>query len=290
VLNYFELLPDRPYCTDRLGALLIRKRETAVQFPIIQHNRSTLKHWMVFDLDCEDAFFRHEDRGLPPPNFCSINRQNGHAHIGYKLEIPVSFYETSHREPIRFLDAVDRGFTKRLGADEGYSGFLSKNPLNKKWESVWHTHIPYTLGRLNDYLDKKDKQRAPKPENSVIGRNVTIFDHIRKISYREVLKFKKSGKSEEDFCDMLEDAAQDKNSEFYPYLLGISEIRSLARSVSGWTWNEFTLEDFSAIQAARGRRRWSKVQTLTATKPWEAEGICRRTWERRRSRQTAALI
>jgi len=267
---------------ERVPFLQRMEREAAVKFPIIQHNRSTVKHWLVFDIDLPDAYFAAEEARLPDPNFIAVNRDNGHAHIGYRIDPPVSFYMESRREPMKFFDAVDRGFTRRLRADRGYTGFLSKNPVHLKWETVWQAKLPYELSTLNDYLEPEDKQLAPRQEDSPLGRNVTVFDGIRAIAYLEVLKFKKAKKSEGDFMEFIRDEAKAINATFWPSPLTDPEIRCLARSVSGWTWKHFNFEEFSAIQAARVRRRWSKVQTLTDSKPWEAEGICRRTWERRR--------
>src|SRR6185312_14312232 len=139
-------------------------------------------------------------------NFTAVNRSNGHAHVAYQLETPVSFYDSSHHGPIKFLDAVTRGMTKRLGADHGYRGFISKNPLSAQWETAWQSEMPYTLGRLNDYLDPSDKKWR-QPEPSAIGRNVTVFDAIRKTAYQEVLNFKKRGESEERFGDFLKSEA-----------------------------------------------------------------------------------
>jgi hypothetical protein len=241
---------------------------------------------MVFDLDCEDAYFRAEERGLPKPNFTAINRNNGHAHLGYQLETPVNFFASSSVGATKFYEAVERGFTHRLGADWGYSGFVSKNPLHPQWEVEWASGQTYDLGRLNDYLEPKDKQRRLKSEMSGVGRNVTTFNHIREIAYKEVLKFKKAHKSEDRFMEFLEDCAGDLNRTF-SHQLHRAEIRCLARSVSKFVWKEFSIEKFSAIQSCRGKRAWSKTLTLTKEKPWELEGVCRRTWERRRAAQAS---
>lgn len=282
--EYLASLPDRPYCTDRFGKLLIRAKDKAAGFPIIQHNHPTTKAWMVFDIDADFAWFRADECGMPDPTFTAINRTNGHAHIGYQLDTPVSFYDASRREPIAFYEAVQMGFTKRLGSDRGYAGFLSKNPLSPEWEVDWQARIPYPLSTLNDYLDPKDKKRPIKIEESALGRNVTVFDTVRKIAYTEVLKIKKRGGTQEELEAKLRSIAAGVNQTFKPLMLSQPEIKCICRSVTKFVWNKFTLEKFSAIQTARIRKRWAGVQTLESQKPWVEKGISRMTWFRQQRR------
>lgn len=157
--DYLELLPDRPYCTDRFGKLLIRSKDRAATFPIIQHNSPMVWNWMVFDIDAPDSWFRPEERRLPPPTFIALNRENGHGHAAYLLESPVNSWTATGTGVTRYYEAVERGFTKRLGADRGYAGFLSKNPLSEAWEVDWQAQYAYTLDELNDYLTPKDRQQ-----------------------------------------------------------------------------------------------------------------------------------
>lgn len=262
-----------------MGRLQIQRRERASQFPFIQHNRPTLKHWLVFDIDCDDAFFRPEERGLPCPNFTAINRDNGHAHVGYQIDPPVSFYDCSSRAAIRYLDSVSSGLTHRLGADKSYAGFLSKNPLHNRWETAWQAPEPYTLGRLNDYLESSDKKHLRTENDSGLGRNVTVFDGIRRIGYREVLRFKKAHKTEHDLMEFLRKEAESINCTF-PTKLSQAEIKCLARSVSKFCWGEFTAEKFSAIASFRAKKRWEKHPEQRSKKPWVEAGVSRMTWWR----------
>ncbi len=288
--EYLGSLPQRPYCTNHLGRrLLIRDRCRALDFAMIQHNSPLFWHWLVFDVDADDAFTRAEDRGCPPPTFIALNRANGHGHLAYRLEAPVSDFSSSSRRAIKFCEDVERGLTHRLGADTAYPGFLSKNPLSSEWETAWLAQQPYQLARLNDYLDPADKRRRPRQECTGIGRNVATFDALREIAYRQCLRFKKDGVNLNQFQDFLLDHAKAINSAF-PFPLSHPEIKGIARSVARWVWDEFSMPRFSAIQRARALKRWQNVPTLAKSKPWEELGICRRTWERRRKQAAPNLL
>lgn len=280
--DYCDLLPSAPYCVDQLGRpLLIRKAAKAIELPNIQPNWPTEKRWMTFDLDDRFSWFLPDERGLPPPTYLAVNRQNGHAHAGYLLIEPVSFYDGGRERPLQFFRDVERGFCRRLGADRGYSGFLTKNPVHSRWETDWQAKLPYRLDELNDSLDRGDKRRTPRVESeSAIGRNVSVFDAVRRVAYREVMRFKREGKTQEVFEKMLLGVADAVNQEF-PLALYRQELAGIVRSIGKWTWGRFTFERFSAIQASRGVKAWSKTPTRGRGKPWLSEGVSRATYYRR---------
>lgn len=281
--SYLETLPLRPYCTNSLGGRLrILDSKRATGYANIQHNAPLVWRWMIFDIDSDEAYMRAETRGFPPPNFIALNRNNGHGHAGYLLESPVTAFGTSSRLAINFFMDVERGMTHRLGADQAYPGFLSKNPLCPRWETDWQAVRPYRLDTLNDYLDNSDKRKSPVREMSAIGRNVTLFDALRCWAYNNWKKTAKEGKSQAEFGNMIREKAEVVNSIF-PVPLSRVEINGICRSVAKWIWNNFSMERFSVIQRARVLKRWSKAPTLTLTKPWEASNVSRATWYRRQA-------
>lgn len=247
-----------PLCSDVLSdGSYHEPREKALRRRYIQTNSTNLIRWLWFDVDREDAWFQPERSRLPLPTMTVINPKTGHAHIGYELEAPVSISSNSHSEPIEFMLAVQRGFTNRLKADVGYSHTLAQNGTHSAFATDWQGATPYTLPRLNDYLDAKDKRCRAKESQAGLGRNCTLFEQLRQIAYRHVLKFKKSGATEDDFRKFLEGAGLVANHSFEKPLMA-AEVRGIAKSVSKWTWARFTLEKFSAIQGARAKRRWAK--------------------------------
>ncbi len=278
---YLRTLPERPYCTNRLGGRLhIRDRQRAAEYSMIQHNSPLVWHWMTFDIDSSDAFFHSEECGLPPPTFVALNRANGHGHVAYQLETPVLAFSSVGTKAMQFFADVERGMTRRLRADWAYPGFLSKNPLSDQWETAWMAAKPYRLDTLNDYLDPADKLRIDKGELSGVGRNIALFEAVRKVAYRQWLSVNKTGKMQGDFEIMLRDFADATNAAFRPPL-SHAEVRGIARSITRWVWGKFSLAQFSAIQRARSEKRWSIKPTLTKVRPWESQGISRATWYRR---------
>jgi hypothetical protein len=100
-----------------------------------------------------------------------------------------------------------------------------------------------------------------------------------------VRRFKREGLSLNCFRERLERVALGLNLQF-PRALGLSEIRAICKSVAKWTWSHFSEQAFSRRQALRGARRaaqmWSGHVAATKTKPWEARGISRATYYRRK--------
>ncbi len=256
---------------------------------MIQHNSPMVWHWLVFDVDAVDACSRAEDRDCPPPTFISLNRENGHGHLAYRLEAPISDFSSSSRRAIKFYEDVERGMSRRLGADPAYSGFLSKNPLSNRWETLWLATRPYQLATLNDYLEPADKRNLPRQQLSGIGRNVAIFDTLRAFAYKQWRRFRIKRKSIEHFEACLLDHAKGINCAF-PVPLSHPEIKAIARSIARWVWDEFSMTRFSAIQEARALKRWQSVPTLAKSKPWEATGVSRATWYRRQARHTTKTL
>jgi Replicase family len=240
---------------------------------------------MPHDIDHAGAYFAHRDANLPQPNFMAINPGNGHGHCAVLLAMPVARHAAARVEPLHFFSAVERGIARRIGADRHYSGLITKNPLHIHWRVEWRRDEPYTLPELADWLFPENMQPDFSVETTLgAGRNCTVFDELRLIAYREVRAFKRDG-SLETFRSRLERVAIGINMQF-PVALRLTKVRGIAKSVAKWTWRHFSEEQFSARQALRGARRaaqmWAGHVAAETTKPWEAEGVSRATWYRRR--------
>ncbi|MGU5699909.1 replication initiation protein, partial [Aeromonas allosaccharophila] len=184
---FVERLPRRPYCTDdpALG-LLIRPQATALAYRHIQHNPPPHVACLVFDVDTSDGYEAWKDAGLPAPHWISVNRTNGHAHIGYMLATPVARTSAARQKPLRYLAAIEHVLAKRLGADMGYSGLITKNPTHSDWLTVWHQIEPYSLDYLAEFCPDADLaaySRRSRKEVGGLGRNVTVFDNVREWAY-----------------------------------------------------------------------------------------------------------
>ena len=272
--DFLALLPDRPYCTtDAETGVCIRSRQRAASFPIVQHNSPIVWRWMVFDLDMDDSHGRVADSGIPAPTYIAINRQNGHAHAAWQLLEPVTNFSTSRQSPVSFYRAVERGMTRRLGADRNYTGFISKNPMHPKWEVDWQASAPYELHRLNDCLTSEDKKpwERRNPSEISAGRNCTLFDDLRRAAYRLMSHHK----NYDEFLNSVESIAAQINAQFSIPLLE-QEVWATTKSVAKWTWKNYdprnqtrnVSPEFSALQSFRVKHRYQSPAFLAARRPW----------------------
>jgi hypothetical protein len=285
--DYARRIPRMPYATDDLreGVSEVRKA-IARRSRYVQPNGKMI--WcLVFDCDHDAAFCAAEDGLLPPPNIIVLNPDNGRGHLTYFLEAPVPRTDAARIKPLQYLDKIVRGMTRRLDADPGYSGLVTKNPLHPGWRTiVLHDHC-YTLRELDEHLHPPNCRRPPRGEISGLGRNCTVFDELRHLAYRQVRDAKRNGETQQNFEAWAISTAASLNAQF-PTPMSFSEVRSIGRSVSRWVWRRFDEETFCAIQTRRGRpgnaKRWNGHEPLSQSKPWEAQGISRSTYFRRKQR------
>lgn len=262
ILNTFKNnLPQKPYCTDDLNfGLKIRPAETAITKRYLQYNKPTDLRWFVYDIDRPTGHFDWYDiPHCPAPNISVMNRENGHAHLFYGLEVPVHLQTTAKKNPIRFASSIDVALIKTLNADEAYSELISKNPLNGFWETKVWRNSSYDLSELADNLDLDKYKDARKrlPEIG-LGRNCNLFDLTRFFAYREIRKpienyLFDECYSEEDFINRCICYAKNHNDFKTP--LPQREILSIGKSVGKWVYRNMSPAGF--LEWAENRRKKS---------------------------------
>lgn len=250
--------PRRPYCSDDLAnGLRIRSLAKALTHPYIQANPPHLRVWALFDIDRAGAALAWEDADLPPPTWTAINRQNGHAHSAWGLEVPVLVDGLGARDaPLRYLCAVESLMAERLQADPGFGGLITKNPAHPLWWTLKGPRLSYSLGELAEYLPGLEKHRPKRraPDQIGLGRNVALFDRVRQWAYRAIRPYWGTGlQGWNAWLSLCNSRALTYNADFLTPLDG-REVWHLARSVAKWTWRNTTAEGFSAWQAAQGRK------------------------------------
>lgn len=250
--------PRRPYCTDDLAnGLRIRSLAKALTHPYIQANPPHLRVWALFDIDRPLAALAWEDADLPPPTWTAINRQNGHAHSAWGLEVPVLVDGLGARDaPLRYLCAVESLMAERLQADPGFGGLITKNPAHPLWWTLRGPRLSYSLGELAEWLPGLEKHRPRRraPDQVGLGRNVALFDRVRHWAYRAIRPYWGTGlQGWNAWLSLCNSRALTYNADFLTPLDG-REVWHLARSVAKWTWRNTTAEGFSAWQAAQGRK------------------------------------
>ena len=253
-------------CTDNFSdGLGGDAKGAALAHRYIQINDGARQPCLVFDIDRAaspgvqrlPAAYAWEEAGLPAPSWTTINRQNGHAHLGWLLETPVFDYYGRYPKPARYAKMIRRAMTGMLDADKGYVGMLTKNPFHQDWETVWGPPHKWTLDELMEYIPAAALER-PRAKNSTprktdtFGRNISTFDHLRFLAYQQVPRFKRAGKSLDSLDTYLRRRADEYNLH-HPVPLPASEIKATVKSVSNWCWDRFSARWFSRLQRHRGR-------------------------------------
>ena len=263
---FVDRIPRRPYCSDDPAqGLLIRPQATALAYRHIQHNPPPHVSCLVFDVDRKpheqhwrEGYHEWRERGLPAPHWISINPENGNYHLGYLLASPVARTSAAKLKPLRYLAAIEHVLARRLGADMGYVGLITKNPVHRDWWTTWHNHAPYPLDYLAEFCPDADLaaySRRSRKEVGGLGRNVTVFDNVREWAYSAVRAYWRPN-GYEAWADAVRAACESANAfgreQGGP--LPVSEIKATAKSIARWVWNRFTPAGFSQVQAHRGAK------------------------------------
>ena len=257
--SFIEQLPLRPYCTDHpADGLYIRPQKTALRHRHIQHNPPPHVSSIVFDVDRLDGYDAWRDAGLPAPHWIAVNRTNGHSHIGYMLAAPVARTSAARQKPLRYLAAIEHVLARRLGADMGYAGLITKNPTHADWLTVWHQIEPYSLDYLAEFCPDADLaaySRRSRKEASGLGRNVAMFDNVREWAYSAVRAYWRPN-GYDAWAEAVRAACDSSNvfglEQGGP--LPVSETKATAKSIARWVWQRFSPAEFRAIQATRGAK------------------------------------
>lgn len=257
-------LPRKPYCTDELSnGLIIRQADGALQRRYIQPNPHCLRYWLTFDIDrlfgAQAWMDADGNPHLPPPTITTTNEANGHAHVMYGIDVPVVTSDAGRAAPLRYAAAVEAAYTEALGADRGYSGLICKNPLHPHWITRTPGGV-YDLGELSEWVDlSRYSDRRRRVSESGLGRNVTLFDRLRRWAYRNVDEYRQ-GAPFEAWLMACQGKAEHYND--FPSALVLPEVLATAKSVARWTWTRYMGrmpdQQFSAIQAARVSKRWAR--------------------------------
>ncbi|WP_052356050.1 replication initiation protein [Castellaniella defragrans] len=277
-------LSAKPYCSDDLNyGLIIRPEKQASTKRYIQHNSPLSHKFFVFDCDYKNALEYADDNNLPLPNLVAINRENGHSHLFYDLEVPVLTCSNARKKPLQYASAIENTLTKALKADKNYSGLICKNPLNDYWLTFQVRAENYTLQEFEEYLDIESQPTKKQNIQEAIGlgRNCAVFDLLRSWAYTNFCHYS----TQDNFFQACIQQASSYNQFTTP--LSLNEIKAIAKSVSKWVWKNFDIEirekKFISLQSYRGKLGGRPKTTTKEGKPWELAGISRATWYRKKA-------
>ena len=244
-------------CSDNFNHGVYRnQKDKALKKKYIGFNNKTFLNGLVFDIDHEYGAIAWDLAALPKPNTIIQNISNGHAHLLYALKKPVLKTESARLKPLKLASVVQSGFIERLKADRAYADILMKNPVNtSEWRTTWTDTAAYDLNYLADFIPENVKKTTKRRSQVYgLGRNVNLFEDLRVIAYREVLKYKKN-KNYIIFYDyMLSVADTLNNYSNYNDPLPHNEINDICNSICKWTWQNFSQNILSQIQSGRAKK------------------------------------
>lgn len=250
--DFFSNLAHKPYCSDELlYGLKIRPKTTAIKMQYIQGNQPCMLHYFFFDIDRSEAVMAWHDENLPQPYWTAQNPKNGHAHICYKLEIPLCTSEFGSQKAIAFASKVQAGLANKLGADVGYSHLITKNPFHQDWRIEFWSERAYTLDYLADFVELP-KKLSKKQEVLGLGRNCTLFNTVRKWAYKAIRKHRGSI-YDNWYTEVLKRCHEANNAFLEP--LPYSEIKATAKSIATYCWKNdaYCYQEFIDRQRRKGQ-------------------------------------
>ena len=283
-----DVLPHKPYCADDLFyGIRPRPRETALKRRYLQVNPPAHAHYLLFDVDRDQAALAWEYSDLAPPNFVTVNKKNGHGHYLYKLETPVVTSDQGRSKPLKYLAAVELGYRSELRADSGYSGLITRNPyVNNKDQHVIcnHTHA-YDLSELAEYLPLDLKEYKEKEiQVAGFGRNSMLFENVRVWAYSAIRLYRAERRQRlrSAWESEVLSYAERINAEFASPL-PFSEIKATAKSIAKYCWSEDPAAEqkFIEKQSERGKasglvRAANAEQKRVQAKLLAAQGLSQR--------------
>lgn len=204
-------------------------------------------------LDCDDpeqladAISRQL---VPEPSWMVTSRISGRSHVVFALARPVHRYPEARPRPLMLFRRVADYYTSVTGADPGYVGVLTRNPMaaaDLSTTTTWGQRDPFSLHQLAEVVPPD--WQAPHSVRSGVGRNVDIFLTLMRWAGRE----ENRSLPVLPLAEMLNEHYAHEGQGRLP----ISEVRAIAKSVeryrSQWEARGWHRPPWIARQAARGR-------------------------------------
>ena len=140
-----------------------------------------------------------------------------------------------------------------LGADPGYTGLITRNPVNPGpgVYTHWARMLPYSLRELDKLLPKG---KPPSRRQTGIGRNCDLFKSMVSEVFRSrwAALLGTQGWSE----TWLDHVMAQNVAMFAPDVLPDSECRSISKSCYRYWAIQYDPGRFSEIQTMRNGKRW----------------------------------
>ena len=120
---------------------------------------------------------------LPEPNMIVQRVSNSHSHVSFLLAKPVHRGPTAREAPLRLFARISEFYRQALGADPGYNGVLTHNPMlsahrHGEFLTHWGRKRPYSLSELAEPIPRG--WRLPVKPTTEAGRNCALFVGLMK--------------------------------------------------------------------------------------------------------------
>ena len=258
----------RPFCANEDSHIVGRfDAKTAwATFPKLELSPPHCHVAIILDIDSTEGLDDAPGKSWwggnphPAPSWMVVNtrpatpqRRAGGIHAVYSIETPVARHDAAHMLPLRYLAHVADRLSYHLGADPGYQGIITRNPVNPGpgVYTHWGRMLPYTLRELDTALPKG---KLPSRRLTGIGRNVDLFrsmvSEVFQPRWADTLKA-------QGWTEAWLDHVRTQNvATFTPDVLPDSECRSIAKSCFRYWTRDYDPERFNEIQTARNGKRW----------------------------------
>ena len=172
-----------PFCAGEDSHILGRfdSEYAYANFPKLELNPPHAYAAIILDVDNPSDAGWPSGTPTPVPSWLVINTRPrtatsraGGIHCVFALEVPIARHNAAYTAPLSYLAHVADRLSHHLGADPGYVGLLTRNPINPGPECFthWGRMLPYTLGELDKVLPKG---KPPSRRQTGIGRNCDLF-------------------------------------------------------------------------------------------------------------------
>ena len=150
-------------------------------FPSLELRAENSYPALILDFDGRGSFDRVMEAvrlsKVGALNWAVENHRTGGVHGVWTLAKPVHRADMALEAPLKLFTRISEYYASRLGADAGYTGVLTHNPMEDAqlpgFLTHWLRRQPYSLGALAEFIPFR--WRRPKASRTAVGRNCDVF-------------------------------------------------------------------------------------------------------------------
>jgi hypothetical protein len=211
-----------------------------------------------------------EDGTLPEPSWIIVRPANGHAHVVWELG---RWVRRDRLRQLGLFERVREALRERVGGDPAYVGRFQHNPLHPDFER-WGAGRTWELGELvaaigEDVWTARRRLHAKiDPITASLGRNCSHFENVRVRAYA-IVGAQRRAADYAGFKARITAVIADANAAL-SVPLPEKEIRRIASSIVGWTWNVYR-RGKGAAQARKDASEQARAEYLAGAVAARAE-------------------